>query len=658
LQKKIVRFVFTFVVLCAVPSWASWGLTQVTSATGSHVTSVSKAYGSNLGSGHLLIALVGTYCRSCTALPTVSSTNNGTWSRGCAVGGFALNNESSQIFFVPSSTSGADTVTVTDSGSTNDFDLIITEYSGNTGTFTFDSCSPGANGVGSPAGTGSLYTGNSSGDLLIASVYNENSGSLTYTCGTGYTNQQTTSNPDGASSALCDNQTGASANTSYSTSTTVSGGGSGNATVLASFRSILPTIGRLQYTQLTTSSASQAFPLPNAAGDLLIALLKYPSIGSTPAPPTDTLSNSWIILPISLECDGCSAENYYLAYARNCAAGGNTVTEAGSGGDGIELWEYGGVATVTPLAGSSMFFQGSASVSSINPGTVVLPSSGVLFSVARDSINAGNTLTGASGYIPVTYSSAQSLQQWDQVATAGSYDNAITLGTASTTTATFLVAFSATNLSTPVVRSENALGVTGDASVSTTLANPAVAGDLVIVITGSASGGSTGTLSDNFGSSYTLIQGGGTNLYGLWYTVLGSSGTLTVTNTSVNSIGVFEIERVSSPTLDQSNGASTTGTSLGTGSITTTANNEILFSVGQMASITNRWLSSSNTGWSNMQFATAGHNGSVAAALQFGVSIGTYSNTFNWVTSAPIGAAIASFKLSSGSHPNMPPAVY
>lgn len=118
--------------------------TTVGTFTNASAATLAKAYGSNVTSGNLLVALCGWGAAGQTC--TVSGSLNGAFT---AIAGSLGTNVTmgfrTQIFFKQAASSGAETVTMTCSGSNTDREIVIYELSGAATAGQPDS-SHGANG--------------------------------------------------------------------------------------------------------------------------------------------------------------------------------------------------------------------------------------------------------------------------------------------------------------------------------------------------------------------------------------------------------------------------------------------------------------------------------------------------------------------------------
>jgi len=129
---------------------------QHTSTFSNAATVLNKAYTSSLGASHLLIAVAGCFSTFCSTA-AVTSTNN-SWTKDLSVNhGLEVS-----IYHSCSSVSGADTVTLTSSGSSFEMHLHIYEVSG----ILTSSC-PDQNGTATPNG-GTTFTATTSGSVSQA----------------------------------------------------------------------------------------------------------------------------------------------------------------------------------------------------------------------------------------------------------------------------------------------------------------------------------------------------------------------------------------------------------------------------------------------------------------------------------------------------------
>jgi hypothetical protein len=591
-------------------------------------TSLSVPLLKNTGAGNAVIASVST---TGNVAPT-SVTICGSTAYALINTGWVGSYNDMGVYFVQNVSAAACTVVATFAG-TQQINITATEYTGLPASYIFESQIASVARGGSNFNLSLATSGNNSATYDVWYAFNdENHAGTTCTGSTGFT-QRTTPLANSSSTTIVFDDDGGGAAT-YTNYPTCSGAGTNLTGIMVVIRSALPVIGRLQYAPFTTS-ASQTLPLPVNAGDTLIAMCRADVL------PTDA-NNTWIALPVTMESDAGSF--YRVAMVIN--ASGSTGAVACSGATGMELFEFTGVDMVSPLAGSSAFFSDSAS-STVNAGPVPIFSPGILFSVAGALAVTNITFTGGSGFVPFSYMNlTDSVQVWDQVVSAGSYSNAVTASGSMGYQNAFTLALSSVKVQYPVLRQHHRRsgGIGGDGSFTVTLPSPVVAGDLILIATASAA--SSGTISDNQYNVYSLLEGGGSNIWGLWWTIASASGSLSTNSTSAQCVASMEFSGVNAPTVDQKNSGSSSTATVNTGSITTTKANELIVAAGyayDSAASYRLLFSSMDSGWSGVLFACGGHYNGVFAGYQTQAAIGTYYNDFTWSHTMALDGAIVSF---------------
>lgn len=649
-SSNLMTGIFAFQDSATSSRFVQQGTLSTTTATS---TTLAVPYPNNIGSGNLLVAVVGN--RAAVAPTGIADTRGNTWYLiGCT-----QSTSDQCMYYAPNSSAGADTVTFT-FASAEDIVGIVTEYRGFSTSYAVElSATTGRSGSPVAASVGTFDSTNP--DLLVSSVYDENAYRPGFTVSTGFTGRgaQAIVDNDLGSLGVFDNYGTAA---TYTNSATALNGSTNISQVMVAFRSVIPTFGRIQIRPQTTST-SDTFNFPVRSGDFLVALTRCTANGldGVTSAPTDTQSNTWIAAPASLDSD--SSDEWWVYYVVNAAAGATTVTQGGCSSSpnrgGMWLFEYTGVNTLTPLGASSGKTQFYNSTT-LDPGPVSVFSQSIVFSSAFNAAGTNPTYTGTTGFIPLGWYTpgTQSIESWDQIVPAGTYDNAITSSITNQLSAYNLVLSSSaiTYVSLRQKRSMLNCGGTGsDCSATGSFISPVVSGDLVVVPTASIT--STGTMSDSCGDTFHLAQGGGSNLYAFYWTILGCSGAVTFTNTNINTGGGLEFYNVTTATQDQTNFGTATGTSVSTGSITTTKVNELIVScVANPNDASNRnGLVSLSAGWSGMGYTAAGHDSAVWCAFKVNAPITSYSNTFTWVSSTVLDAMIVSFNFATTSSSGQTP---
>ncbi len=167
-------------------------------------------------------------------------------------------------------------------------------------------------------------------------------------------------------------------------------------------------------------------------------------------------------------------------------------------------------------------------------------------------------------------------------------------------------------------------------------------------------------VSDNKGNTYsgltvrTVVGDGEVRLWYVANPTVGTGHTFSTTGASGPNptygaivVGAFSGSQLTTP-FDVQNGATTTGTSLATGSITPSADNELIIaglSVG--GTITNLAINSGLSIVAQVGYVAAQHYGTALAYLAQGTAA-AINPTWSWTTSRSSEAAIASFKAAAG----------
>src|SRR5580765_102708 len=140
-------------LLLASSTSAAITTVQHASNSSNSATVLTKAYTSSLGSAHLIVAVAGCFAGFCNTAAITSSNN--TWTKILSVNhGLEVS-----IYYNCNSVSGADTVTLTSSGSAFDMHLHIYEFSGLASALCFDQ-----SGTAVPSG-GTTFTATTAGSV-------------------------------------------------------------------------------------------------------------------------------------------------------------------------------------------------------------------------------------------------------------------------------------------------------------------------------------------------------------------------------------------------------------------------------------------------------------------------------------------------------------
>ncbi|HEY3356767.1 MAG TPA: putative Ig domain-containing protein, partial [Polyangia bacterium] len=221
------------------------------------------------------------------------------------------------------------------------------------------------------------------------------------------------------------------------------------------------------------TSASVAFTGANSAGNLIIAAVRASTTTQT-VTVTDSRGNAYAeAVGQTQTTDG---HQLHIYYARNIAAGANTVRAAFSGSNRrawLAIFEYRGLSTTTPLDRTA---RGQGSGTAVSSGATATTTSPYELVFAAVGVPAGSTatITGGSGFTILQRSSGAGGTEAATVAAAGAYTGTFTLSAAanwSAVTATFAAAGQAPPPPPPVAITTTSLpGATVGVAYSATLA--------------------------------------------------------------------------------------------------------------------------------------------------------------------------------------------
>jgi hypothetical protein len=403
--------------------------------------------------------------------------------------------------------------------------------------------------------------------------------------------------------------------------------------MIAAFRSAVPTIGYLQGNlgiALNTTSATLTFTDANTSGNCLVVIVGL-STGSILATVSDSNGNIWYGVPIFASSDGIQTWAYY---APNAAGGSDTVTVAATSSADIttKIVELAGVAITNPLISSTAKWNNASSLFS---DYAVVPGSAVLLGYAfAHNNNPGISLTPSSGYLSANETDFQGTGSWQQFSTfseagsAGPYSLTATMSSGNADTVVGLMAFSAAAPTVPWRR--QIVTAQGSTSETGTFGSSNLAGSLLLV---AASNDFTGTwgISDAQGNSYTVLAGGSSANWVIWYCLSAKAGSnaVTVTRPGGAFMQLIATEYVAPRAwaLDVSNTNTATGSSgISSGSVTTTQAVELLISTANFATTNNTDIAGISA-WSHTARGKE-HDNQVALFDQVVASTGTYSNSF------------------------------
>jgi len=148
----------------------------------------------------------------------------------------------------------------------------------------------------------------------------------------------------------------------------------------------------------SVSSLSQSLSTPNTAGDLIIVFVRMSSTSQT-LHVTDTLGNAYN--DAVSQTQSSDGHQIHILYARNIAAGANTITVSFSAANGhpwLSIYEYSGLSASTPLD-KTAHAQGSSS--SANSGLTPMTTSAreLVFAGVGLPASSAQTVSAATGFI-------------------------------------------------------------------------------------------------------------------------------------------------------------------------------------------------------------------------------------------------------------------
>ncbi|MGH9575186.1 MAG: hypothetical protein ACRD40_16860 [Candidatus Acidiferrales bacterium] len=172
------------------------------------------------------------------------------------------------------------------------------------------------------------------------------------------------------------------------------------------------------------------FSTPNSAGDLIIVSVSDLNSNLTSDSVSDTLGNGYMLATNTTNSEPSNTLQSQIYYAANIASGANTITVNFSAWDNrttVQIFEYSGVATTSPLDQTTSNVGNS---SSLDSGLVTTTQvNELVFGIGFG--NSGGTLMEGSGYTMEQYFSCSAcsthLGGEDRVAsTIGTYDATFT----------------------------------------------------------------------------------------------------------------------------------------------------------------------------------------------------------------------------------------
>jgi hypothetical protein len=443
------------------------------------------------------------------------------------------------------------------------------------------------------------------------------------------------------------------ASASTTTNTITIGSSSGNySALMVAFRSTVPTIGRIQQTNksvTSTISTTLAFNENITAGNLLVVTIMASAATdlSNTAIPTlsDNVGDVWKVVPYTF-ATADAGMGQFTFYCPNAVGGATTLTigSLGSVSQNIDIvaTEVKGMSNSYPyLTLRRVGPGGPTDASPLTIPSVTLPT-GTYYLYNPLGDNTAHTYTSSGGALTYALSlnSPDFLRAvFDKVVTSGTYSNTITSSSTFAYASSIIIVFSATavnqNIPHTVQATQGGSLGTGDTPIRE-FPLPVTSGNYLVVFSTWHSG--SGSISDTMGNTWTQYSAS-PSTYGFWVTQASSTAmdTITVTTTDTATSLLFEIN--ASGIQGHNATATTTGTTISTGNVTTVHSNVLLESFVTANPFT---TFTGSAGWFTSQ-TSASHFPNGLAQEQVVSTTGTYSNSFTGAVSEPLSAGIVAF---------------
>ena len=339
-----------------------------------------------------LLALYVWWNSSTVAVSSVADNCGNTWlSTPAQID--SVDNAQAQLFYVAGSKScqSSPYVTVT-FGSAVLSRMVMGDWSGvGVGATYYDAgASNFQASTASPAT--SLTTANSS-DLLVQVAAGNNS-SDTFTSGGGFNTRQMNKGMVMADQTVSSAQTYATNLAANSADNILSGMFAFQLTTAGSYPL------QSSNSSATATSISCAYPQPAKAGDLLAALVRWPTDGTVSISVSDNVNGAW--LPAGSQAfETFGPHSSQLFYLPNSVAGTITVTATPSNGTSqalfIECTDLTGMATANPLDGAPATAASAKSVTNLSVGPLTTTNNNDVLLLAC-ATNAGTRFTSDAGF--------------------------------------------------------------------------------------------------------------------------------------------------------------------------------------------------------------------------------------------------------------------
>lgn len=571
------KLLLVSLIVCAIAgSAAGQAFVQGKGSTELMGASESLAFTSNNTAGNMIVVLWRDLnCGSTTSTPAASDSQSNTYIQqvwGYAQINFSSCNEQWFIFYAPNIKVGANTVTLTTSGSSTK-EFYIGEYSGLSTTKPLEVSFASINQSTSPLAMAAYAqrTG-----VLVSCAFSRggSANAPSAQSASGWSAARYVRNAGDGGMAVWDQV--ASASTAYTNNVTDSGGSPGQFNgLLILFRSAVPTTGYIQSVTKSVSSSTTAaatLPFTVTSGDLLVATTT--NRGSISPTSVADGANTWHLVFTG------PSNDVSVWYAMNIASGPTTVTATYGTSQEINLTveEYAGLSTTYAVE----VYQSSGRGGSPSSATAItIGTSDVVVSVVSDENHAADYFLPSSTYAQRAMTGANSFSSsavFDATGGPGTFTNSVAVSPGSTNLTQAIIAFRSVLL-TLDQRQFTSNTCTSATSCAITYQFSNTSGDMsLIVAEGDTFSDSTSvTISDSNSNTYSISpirrdSGGLSPVEYTFYALNIGSGANTVTVTQGGSAttmrllamevaGISAVDAFAGASLDSPTGGSGSGSS-------------------------------------------------------------------------------------------------
>jgi subtilisin family serine protease len=450
------------------------------------------------------------------------------------------------------------------------------------------------------------------------------------------------------------NSSGSTTATSAPTAVTSAGGGSSGGNGINLVQANAAHGGAMGF-------VSVSFSANNQAGNLIIAVVRISTTWQT-VNVTDTRGN--IYADAVNQAQSADGHQLHLFYAKNIAAGSNTVTATFSSTNNhpyLAIYEYAGLSTTSPLD-QTAHAQGASSLPDTGSTAPTASASELVFAATGLPATYTGVVVSGSGYslLQQDTGSERTATESALATSPGSIRGTFNLSPGtywSVVVATFQAAGSPSSPpppSSPAIKlvQSNAAHGSGVGSLSVSFPAPNHVGNLIIAVVRMSTTGQTVAIGDTAGNAYVEAASqtqttDGHQLH-LFYAknIAGVVNTVTGTFSSTNShpwAAIFEYSGLSTThPLDQTSHVQGSGILADTGSTAlTTSPNELIFAAGGFPT-SYTGVAKAGTGYVLLQQDTTSERGATESMTT--TSTGVFDGTFTLNPSTYWSAIVATFR--------------